>query len=865
MLTPARHQYLTIKNNYKEEILLFRMGDFYETFDSDAKILSKELNITLTSREMGKGQKIPLAGIPFHALENYLSVLINKGYKVAICEQTSEPIKGKKIVDREVVRVVTPGTIVEDSLLDISSNNFLVSVFIESSEVGLSYIDITTGEFGTTQFKLNELSYELSRINPSEILLTENTIIDQDFQNKVTIISNSLFNYSEAKNILLNHFEVASLDAYGCDNLELAIISAGAIISYIHDTQAQSLNIIKKLFTYSTNSFMSIDHYTKNNLELFEKINKGFDTRKSLYSILNRTQTPIGSRLLKKFISFPLVNVCEIQKRQEVVNWLYTNGLNRKAIIELLNQISDIERLMAKVKRFSATPKDLLSLLYSLELSPQIKYIFKDSNINSLFWILDNILDDYKSVRLIYNSINEHATNLVGDGRTIKRGYSSQLDDIYDNSENARSFISNLQDIERNRTGIRSLKVGYNKNFGYYIEISNSNIKLVPEDYIRKQTLVGAERFITPELKEYELLLLNAVEQIKQIELKLFRTILENIGDDYEIIMDLAYSIGQIDVYTSFAEVAIDYSYICPEISDSDLIEITDSRHPVVERLLSPGSFVSNDIKLSNSEYRLLILTGPNMSGKSTYIRQVALIVLMAQIGSYVPAKYAKIGIVDRIFTRAGLQDDITMGKSTFMVEMSETAMILNHATPKSLVILDEIGRGTSTYDGLSIASAVAEFLYESPSLGCKTLFATHYHEMVKLSETYPLVKNFHFAVSETKNNVIFLRQILPGGANKSYGIHVAKLAGLPNEVINRANVILNLLESKASELNVNYSINEVENMSFQMSQLKLYDYSNGIVEDISNLDISSMTPLDAISKLYDIQHLIKKNKLEDT
>ena len=423
------------------------MGDFYETFDSDAKLLSKELDIALTSREMGKGQRVPLAGIPFHSLETYLSVLIKKGYKVAICEQTSEPTKGKKIVDREVVRVVTPGTIVEDSLLDISSNNYLVSIFVKSDEVGLSFIDITTGEFATTQFQLRELSYELSRINPSEILLSEGSDIAKEFENKLTMIPNTLFNYENSKKTLLNHFSVSSLEAYGCSNLDLAIISAGAIISYIKDTQPQSLDIIKKLFTYSTNSFMSIDHYTKRNLELFENVNNS-DSQNSLYSILNRTQTPIGSRLLKKFISFPLINVEEINKRQEVVNWLYKNGLNRKAIIELLNQISDIERLMSKIKRFSATPRDLLSLSNSLELSPQIKSLIKDSNNNSLFWIVESILDNYSAVSLINNSINLEATNLVGDGKTIKRGFSSELDQIYDMSKNARNFIANLQNEE---------------------------------------------------------------------------------------------------------------------------------------------------------------------------------------------------------------------------------------------------------------------------------------------------------------------------------------------------------------------------------------------------------------------------------
>ena len=507
---------------------------------------------------------------------------------------------------------------------------------------------------------------------------------------------------------------------------------------------------------------------------------------------------------------------------------------------------------------------NLLSLSNSLELSPQIKSLIKDSNNNSLFWIVESILDNYSAVSLINNSINLEATNLVGDGKTIKRGFSSELDQIYDMSKNARNFIANLQNEERNKTGIRSLKVGYNKNFGYYIEIRNSNIKFVPENYIRKQTLVGSERFITPELKEYELLLLNADERIKKIELKLFRNICENIGRDYEAIMALADSIGQIDVFSSFAEVALEHIYVCPLISNSDLIEINDSRHPVVETLVSPGTFVSNNIKISNSENRLLILTGPNMSGKSTYIRQVALIVLMAQIGSYVPAKYANIGIVDRIFTRAGLQDDISMGKSTFMVEMSESAMILNHATPKSLVILDEIGRGTSTYDGLSIATAVAEFLYESPELGCKTLFATHYHEMIKLSDKYPLVKNLHFAVSEDNDEVIFLREILPGGANKSYGINVAKLAGLPNQVISKANLILNSLESNTNEFSPDYSVKEFDDAVFRSSQMKLFDYSDQILDDILDLDISLMTPLDAISKLYEIQDLINKYKFKN-
>ena len=855
MTTPVRRQYLGVKREHQDEILLFRMGDFYETFDDDARLLSRELEIALTSREFGKGQRVPLAGIPYHSLEASLARLIKKGYKVAICEQVSDPATSKGIVDREVVRVVTPGTVIEDTLLEQKANNYLAALVVEGDAAGLSWVDITTSEFATTQFDLSHLSVEMARLQPSELLVPDGQPdvdeLDIGDRTMLTPLAADAFHADWARETLLRHFGVASLESFGCEGQALAVRAAGAVIDYLEQTQRSAVGQINTLYTYSTADYMVLDAQTRRNLELYEGGRWG-SVNASLLSVLDVTKTSMGGRLLRRWLGQPLLDVERLVRRQDAVEWFHRSALRRERVVMLLEAVSDMERLVNRVRGHSATPRDLVGLANSLEAAPKIKVILcEDDDADKVEWLAERITDNGEVIELVRQSISDDPPLSVGDGNVIRKGFSPDLDEVRGASRNAQDYIARLEQKERERTGIKSLKVGYNRVFGYYIEISNSNLAQAPEDYVRRQTLVGGERFITPEMKEYESLILNAQDRIGEIEGALFRQVCQQVAGHAEQILSTARAIANIDVFASLAEVASRFGYVRPVLDEGDAVTIKQGRHPVVERMLPAGDFVANDAALASGGEQLIILTGPNMAGKSTYIRQVAVIVLMAQIGSFVPADSARVGVCDRIFTRVGLQDDLAMGQSTFMVEMVETAAILNHATPRSLIVLDEIGRGTSTYDGLAIARAVAEHLHNNPRLGCKTLFATHYHELTQLADILPRAFNYNVVVSEDKGQVVFLRNIAPGGADRSYGVHVARLAGMPASVVNRAWDVLAELEDDSR---VNRSSPRRRRGSPQPQQMPLLTFTSPVVDELLALDVASMTPLDAINKLYELQ-----------
>ncbi|MFC2122503.1 DNA mismatch repair protein MutS [Bacteroidota bacterium] len=852
--TPIRQQYLKIKRQYPEAIVLFRLGDFYETFDNDARVTAKELEITLTSREMGKGHRVPMAGIPYHALDNYLARLINGGHKVAICEQMTKPGDTKGIVEREVVRLVTPGTVVEPNLLDSKTNNYLVSLVMGENEAGIAFVDITTSEFATTQIPLQRVIPELERLKPSELIVPQSADLSGlDLTAPVTTLEDYWFEPEGAKKALLDHFGVATLDGYGCAHLPLAILAASAIIHYIEETQKGVLGQLTRLTTYSTDSFMALDVQTRRNLELFRSSSGA--ASESLLAIIDLTRTPMGGRLIKRWLSQPLLDITELNRRQGTVAWLADNTIARNQTVALLNRIVDIERLINRVKSNIARPVELISLRRSLEVIPQLKESLRGNG--AVGWLKEELKPRQDVVDLLAEAIEEQPSSSLGEGGVIKTGLSEELDKLRLTSRNAKQYLANMERQEREKTGIKTLKVGFNKVFGYYIEVSKSNQAQVPEEYIRKQTLVDGERFITPELKEYESLILNVKDQIAELETGVYHRVCRQVATASEPILTVATTIGTIDALASLAELAVRYSYVRPQLTTDNAIAIKEGRHPVVERSLVEASFIPNDTYLSNNDAQLIVITGPNMSGKSTYLRQVALIVLLAQIGSFVPATSASIGLVDRIFTRIGAREDIAAGQSTFMVEMAETANILNNATPRSLIILDEIGRGTSTYDGLAIARAVAEYIHSSPRLGAKTLFATHYHEMVELAGFLPRVKNFNVAVSEEGGEVTFLHRIIPGGVDRSYGIHVGKLAGLPKSVVRRAQEVLGELEdgNRAADKATPRKRRKQE-PSVQMS---FFGPKSPLVEELEKLDIESLTPLQALTKLYELQKKAKE------
>lgn len=843
-LTPLRRQYLDIKRQHPDAIVFFRLGDFYETFDEDAKITARELDIVLTSRPVSKGVRVPMAGIPHHAAENYLSRLINKGYHVAICEQISdEPENG--LVPREVVRVVTPGTVVEPGLLQQPNNNYLAAVFFQEHRAGLAYVDISTGEFAATDLSGkdvgDQIRSELFRLQPSEILWPDTLPQPDGLPGFTSSYESWHFELNRCTDVLKEHFGVVSLDGFGLRGKPMAVRAAGAILAYLEDTQRQSLKLLDHLTTYTLEEFMVLDAETRRNLELTETIRSG-KAHGSLLGILDCTRTPMGGRLLHQWVSKPLRNVAHIQRRLDAVDYFFNHGLVRAEAMDALDAFDDLERLTTRVISGHALPRDLVAIRENLSQLPQLKAIFS-ADEPAISSIVQRIRTCHDQLALLKAAIQDEPPATLANIGIIRRGFSAELDNILDSSQHARQWIAELEKTEKQRTGIKSLKVGYNKVYGYYIEVTKTNTDLVPEEYIRKQTLVNAERYITPELKEYETMVLNAEEQIHEIEIRVFDQVCAELAQGAQDLLETARGLAELDTYLALADTAAMNGYHRPEVVDEKCLEIINGRHPVVEKLRVSERFVPNDAVFEQDEI-IRIITGPNMSGKSTFLRQVALIVLMAQMGSFVPADAAKIGLVDRIFTRIGAQDEIHAGQSTFMVEMIEAANILHNATSRSLLILDEIGRGTSTYDGVSIAWAMVEYIHSHPQLKATTLFATHYHELTQLAELLPGVRNYNVAVSEADNNVVFLHKIVPGGADRSYGIHVAQIAGLPKPVIQRAHEILRQLEVSSGTT--------LEKEEQVKAQLTLFPENNPLLEAFKDLDINSLTPIEALNLLYD-------------
>ena len=855
-MTPIRRQYLKIKGDHPDAILFFRMGDFYETFDDDAVLAAKELEITLTSRSMGKGLRVPLAGVPVHSLDNYLSRLIKKGHKVAICEQISDPATSKGLVDRDVVRIVTPGTVLESNLLNQKTNNYLAAVSELGGLAGLAYIDITTGEFSATELPLQELPLELERIEAAEVLVPDSADFpvwtDQRNGNgngnsyELTPVESRTFHLDEARQALLCHFGILTLESFGCEGMDLAVAAAGAIVEYLARTQKAAKLKLSNLAIYATGTFMALDSQTRRNLELFAG-GRNESKELSLLSALDRTKTAMGGRLLRQWLGQPLLDLTALEQRLDVVDHFYLDGLKRTDSISLLNKVSDLERIIGRIVSGTVNPRELIALKDGLAAVPSLRELVDSTDLE---WLQSQLLPLPEVCSLIEESIVSEPAGAVGDGNVIRPGFSPEMDELKSSSTNARQFIAGLEQRERDRTEIKGLKVGYNQVFGYYIEVSKSNIDKVPEDYIRRQTLTNAERYIVPELKEYESLVLNARDRLEEAERAVYHRVCAQLAESAGAVSQVASAIAKLDVFTGLADAAVENGYVRPKLNLGNAIRVTNGRHPVVERVLDTGTYVPNDVDLSNDGARVMVLTGPNMAGKSTYIRQVAIIILMAQIGCFVPASDATIGLVDRIFTRVGLQDDLATGQSTFMVEMVETAAILNQATPRSLVILDEIGRGTSTYDGLSIARSVIEHIHNDPRLGCKTLFATHYHELTQLAAILPGVRNFSVAVTEEGNSVVFLHKIVPGGADKSYGVHVAQMAGLPQGVVNRAWEVLADLEAQSQQKNGRQVKVKVE----PAQQMALFNDGGNLKKLLSGLDIPNLTPIDAINKLYELQ-----------
>jgi DNA mismatch repair protein MutS len=844
--TPIRQQYLDIKRKYPDSILFFRLGDFYETFDQDAEITARELDIVLTSRGVAKGTRIPMAGIPYHAVDNYLARLIEKGYHVAICEQVGDqPAKG--IFPREVVRVVTPGTVIEPGMLSSDKNNYLAGITVQENKAGIAYADITTGEFAVTEIQgediLGLLRAELMRLRPAEILLPEGLDLANELLGHLTRWPSWRFESGRCSDSLMKHLQSGSLDGFGLRGMHLAIRSAGAVLQYLQETQPGALKLLAGISTYSLDDFMTLDAATRRNLELTETIRDG-KVEGSLLSVLDHTVTPMGKRLLRQWVSKPLLDLKRIQKRQEGVRCLVENGMLRAELRAALKPLADLERLINRALSGSALPRDLVAIRSTLAGLPAVLALFPD-NDHPLASALKRLHLCSSEHALLEAAIEADPPATLSNTGVIRPGYSAELDGVLESSRHAREWIANLEKVERDRTGIKTLKVGYNKVFGYYIEITRSNAEMAPDNYIRKQTLVNAERYITPEMKEYETLVLNAEDRIREIEVRLFKGICSQLGAASRPVLETARSLAELDVLASLAETAARHSYICPAVSADSVLDIRDGRHPVVEHGRLDGRFVPNDAMFEEGEL-VRIITGPNMSGKSTFLRQVALIVLMAQMGSFVPVTSASIGLVDRIFTRIGAQDEIHAGQSTFMVEMIETANILHHATARSLLILDEIGRGTSTYDGVSIAWAVVEYIHNHPGLRARTLFATHYHELTQLAELLPGVRNYNVAVTESEGKVVFLHKIVAGGADRSYGIHVGQLAGLPRPVIQRASEILKQLETSSGKA--------VRIDPEASQQMALFPETNPMLDELKALDINALSPIEALNRLYEWQ-----------
>ena len=888
-LTPMLRQYLGIKGEYPDAILFFRMGDFYEMFFDDARTASRILGITLTARGSYEGKKIAMCGIPHHASKSYITKLVGSGRKVAICEQTEDPKGSKGIVKREVVRLVTPGSIVDEGDLDDKSNLYMAAIYGgsdrneyppmpgsgeigetetgEDESYGLAHVDLSTGEFRVTEIRLfNELLDELGRIAPAELLIVENGHLSgrrELSQYRIEAIERDCFDPSRAENLLKEQLGVRSLAGFGCQDMPYGTVAAGILVHYLRDTQKGFPAHIKEIVSYRISDFMFLDESTCSHLELLKTIRRQSE-KGSLLQILDRTVTSMGSRCLKKWVTYPLIDLEKIRKRLAAVGCFKDDLMFREEVKKELNEIYDLERLNGRIALKRANARDLLALKSSIFRIPFIKNALTGSTSILLSEIAKKIDTLQDIAHLIEETIHEDAPVSVRDGGIIKDGYDDELDRLISLSRDGKSWIAEFAASEQQRTGISSLKVGFNKVFGYYIEISKANLHLVPPDYIRKQTLVNGERYITESLKNMEEQVLSAEEKRVELEYKIFEKIREKVALENQRIKETAALVAEIDCISGLAETAEMNNYICPEVNDSVDISIVDGRHPVVEQTVKDEDFVPNDISLDSREQQMLIITGPNMAGKSTILRQTALTVLMAQMGSFVPASKAVIGIVDRIFTRVGASDDLARGQSTFMVEMNETANILRHVTPRSLVILDEIGRGTSTYDGLSIAWAVAETLHDCEGKGVRTLFATHYHELTEMVTTKHRVKNFNIAVREWNDQIIFLRKLVPGGTSRSYGIQVARIAGLPDRTLRRAKEILNNLEGTELDETGRPRLAQTSHKKSEgdVLQLSLFETKDRkLRKRIKGLDISSITPLEALIELNKLKEYVDSDE----
>ena len=875
--TPMMQHYLKTHEEYKDCILFYRLGDFYEMFFDDAKVVSKELELTLTGKSCGAEERAPMCGIPYHAAETYLTRLVKKGYKVAICEQVEDPKLAKGMVKREVTRVVTPGTTLNAQALDETKNNYIMCIAYIGDHYGISSADITTGDYYVTEVDSErKLLDEVNKYQPTEIICNEAFYISgidiDDMKNRMGIVIYSLdawyFSDETAQMTLKDHFKVRDLEGLGLADYDSGVVAAGALLKYLYETQKTTLSNLVAIHPYTTGKFMIIDSSTRRNLELVETLREK-QKRGSLLWVLDKTRTAMGARTLRSFVEQPLIERTEIEERYDAIDEFNTNAITREEIREYLNPVYDLERLITRVTYQTANPRDLIAFRNSIKMLPPIKTLLKDikcklvSEIDSDFDVLDDLC------LLLDQSIQEEPPISVRDGDIIKEGYSEEVDKLRAAKTKGKTWLAELEASEKEKTGIKNLRIKYNKVFGYYLEVTNSYKDLVPDYYVRKQTLTNAERYITPELKELEDTILGAEDRLTSLEYELFRQVRDKIAQSVSRIQKTARAIAKMDVFASLALVAGQNNYCKPKINESGIIDIKNGRHPVVEKMTTNDMFIDNDTYLDPDKNRISIITGPNMAGKSTYMRQSALIVLMAQIGSYVPASSANIGIVDRIFTRVGASDDLASGQSTFMVEMNEVANILRNATSKSLLILDEIGRGTSTFDGLSIAWAVVEHISNPKLLGAKTLFATHYHELTELEGKLDSVNNYCIAVKEKGDDIVFLRKIVKGGADKSYGIQVAKLAGLPDSVIERAKEIVEqLLANDITETVKNISVETGSKKhsrkqhldEVDMTQISLFDTvkDDDIIEELKNIDIGNLTPLDALNKLYQLQNKVK-------
>lgn len=876
-LTPMMQQYLETKKAYQDCILFYRLGDFYEMFFEDAITASRELEITLTGKNCGQEERAPMCGVPYHSVDGHLNKLVSKGYKVAICEQVEDPKNAKGIVKREVIRIVTSGTNLNPQTLDDTKNNYLVCVTYFPGKIGMSVADVTTGDYYLTELEdIRRLQDEINKYAPSELICNEQFFVSgydiEDLKNRLNVSVYSLaphyFDEDGCKKLLMKHFGVSSLQGLGIEDFPVGLIAAGALLQYLYEMQKTSLSHFTHIYPYLTSKYMLLDSSTRRNLELIETLREK-QKKGSLLGVLDRTKTAMGGRLLRKYIEQPLIDKDKIKKRLDAVEALCKKSVDREELREYLNAIYDLERLIGKVSYKTANPRDLIALRNSLAMLPSLRTILVDFDAPLLQEIYANMdpLDDIH--RLINDAIKEEPSIALKEGGIIREGFHETIDALRKAKTDGKKWLAALEEEDRERTGIKNLHIKYNKVFGYYFEVTNSYRDQVPEDYVRKQTLTNAERYTTPRLKELEDSVLNAEDKLFSLEYDLFCEIRDAIAAEVERIQKTARAVARLDVFTSLSFVAEQNHYVRPSLNEKGVIDIKEGRHPVVEQMIRNDMFIANDTHLDDKKHCIAVITGPNMAGKSTYMRQVALIVLLTQIGSFVPAEKADIGIVDRIFTRVGASDDLASGQSTFMVEMNEVANILRNATPNSLLVLDEIGRGTSTFDGLSIAWAVIEHISNRKLLGAKTLFATHYHELTELEGKMDNVNNYCIAVKEKGDDIVFLRKIVKGGADKSYGIQVAKLAGVPDMVIDRAKEIVeqlsdNDITERVQNIEVDHTRGErrkpIRYDEVDLEQISLFDTvtDEDVVRELKEIDVSNLTPVDALNTLYRLQNRLK-------